>query len=118
MKCTTNAQVDAMCNECISHFISFLDFNEKDIGTLFSSIRKPGEIFAINESFSTLRETKIKFKMLKYDIKRHISIQVHITIKTSYYNIIFGRNLLWEIGIELDFQNNIIRWKDIIIPIK
>ena len=39
-----------------------------------------------------------------------------MTNKISNYDVIFGRDLLWELGIQIDFKNNFIQWQDINIP--
>ena len=41
-----------------------------------------------------------------------------MSTKNSNYDVIFDRDLLWELGIQLDFQNNFIGWQDINLPIK
>ena len=41
-----------------------------------------------------------------------------MTTKKSNYDVIFGRDLLRELGIQLDFQNNFIGWKDNNPPMK
>ena len=42
----------------------------------------------------------------------------HITSQKSNYDVIFSQALLWELGINLDFQNNLVGWKETKIPIK
>ena len=50
------------------------------------------------------RNTRIKF------------YGTHVTNQKSNYAVIVGLNLLWEFGINLDFQNNIVERKK--IPMK
>ena len=56
--------------------------------------------------------------MPELNVTAHISAPFHVTTKKSNYNEIFYRNLLRELGIQLDFQNNFIGWKDINLPMK
>ena len=48
----------------------------------------------------------------------HIFAPFHVTSQKSYYNIIFGRDLLQELGIVLDLQTNFVSWKETKIPVK
>ena len=64
-------------------------------------------------SFSTLREAEITLKMPKLNVTALISAPFHVTTKKNYYNVIFGRDLLQELGIQLNFQNDFIGWQDI-----
>ena len=57
-------------------------------------------------------------KMPELNVTAHISVPFHMTTKKSNYNVIFGSDLLQELGIQLDFQNNGIGWKDINLPMK
>ena len=69
-------------------------------------------------SFSTSREADITLKMPELNVTAHISAPFHVTSKKSNYNVIFGRDLLRELRIQLDFQNNFTGWKDINLPMK
>ena len=42
----------------------------------------------------------------------HITPTFHVTDQKSNYDVIFGRDLLRELGISIDFQNNFVRWKE------
>ena len=59
-------------------------------------------------SFSTSHEAKITFKITELNVTDHISAPFHVTTKKSNYNIMFGADLLWWLGIQLDFQHNYI----------
>ena len=63
-------------------------------------------------------EARITLKILELNVTAHISAPFHVTTKKSNYNVIFGRNLLQEIGIQLDFKNTFIGWKDINLPME
>ena len=53
--------------------------------------------------FSALREAEITFKMTQLNVTSHISAPIHMTTKKRNHNVIFGRYLLRELGIQLDF---------------
>ena len=63
--------------------------------------------------FSTSREAEITFKMPKLNNTANVSTLFQVTTKKINYYVIFGRDLLQELGIQLDFQNNFIEWKEI-----
>ena len=69
-------------------------------------------------SFSISREAKITLKIPEHNVVTHISAPFHVTTKISNYDVIFGRDLLQELEIQLDFQNNILGWQDINLPMK
>ena len=56
--------------------------------------------------------------MPEVNVTAHISAPFHVTTKKSNYNVIFGRDLLWELGIQLGIHNNFIGWIDINLPMK
>ena len=56
--------------------------------------------------------------MPELNVTAHISAPFHMTTKKSNYNVIFGRDLPWKLGIQLDFQNDIIGWKDVNLPMR
>ena len=51
--------------------------------------------------------------MSDLNVTAHMSVPFHETTKKSNYDVIFGRDLLQKLGIQLDFQNNFTGWKDI-----
>ena len=57
------------------------------------------------------------FKMPEL-VTTHISAPFHMITKKSNYDMIFGRDLLRKLGIQLDFQNNFIGWQDINLSMK
>ena len=69
-------------------------------------------------SFSTSHEIKIKVKLPELNVMVHISATFHVTTRKSNYDVIFGKVLLQGLGIQLDFQNNIIEWQDINLHMK
>ena len=69
-------------------------------------------------SFSTSQEVEITLKMPEINVTAHISAPFHVTTKKTYYDVIFGRDLLRELGIQLDFQINFIGWQAINLPMK
>ena len=73
----------------------------------------------MNGSFSTSHEDEITFITSYLKVRAHISAPLHLTIKKSNYNVIFGRGLLWELGTKLDFQNYyFVGWQAINLPLK
>ena len=48
----------------------------------------------------------------------HIFTPFHVTSQKSNYNVIFGQDFPWEVGINLDFQNNFDGWKETKTPMK
>ena len=54
--------------------------------------------------------------MPELNVTAHISAPFHVTTKNINYDVIFGRDLLREVGIQLDFQNNFMGWKDMNLP--
>ena len=67
-------------------------------------------------SFSTSHEIKIKVKLPELNVMVHISATFHVTTRKSNYDVIFGK--LQGLGIQLEFQNNIIEWQDINLHMK
>ena len=61
-------------------------------------------------SISTSHEAEITLKMPKLNVTAHIYATFHVTTKTNNYDIIFGRDLILELGIQLDFKNNSVAW--------
>ena len=68
-------------------------------------------------SFSTSDKAEITLKMPELIVKTHISAPFHVTTKKNY-NVIFGSDLLRELGFQLDFQKNFIGWKDTNLSMK
>ena len=69
-------------------------------------------------SFSTSCEVEVKLKLPELNVTAHIFAPFHVTSQKSNYDVIFGRDLLRELGINLDFQNNSFIWKETEIPMK
>ena len=63
-------------------------------------------------SFSTLCKAEVKIKLPKLNFTAHIFAPFHITSQKSNYDVIFGQDLLCELGMNLDFQNNFVGWKE------
>ena len=69
-------------------------------------------------SFSTSYKVEVKLKLPELNFTAHIFAPFHVTSQKSNYDAIFGRDLLRELGINLDFQNNFVIWKETKIPMK
>ena len=72
----------------------------------------------ITGSFSKLCKAEVKIKLPESNLMAHIFAQIHITSQKSNYDVIFGQDLLQELGINLGFQNNFVGWKETKIPMK
>ena len=66
-------------------------------------------------SFSTSCKAEVKIELPELN---HIFAPFHVTSQKSSYNVSFGRDLLRELGINLDFQNNVVGWKETKIYMK
>ena len=53
----------------------------------------------ITGSISASREAEITFKIPELNVMAHISMPFDVTTKKSNYDVIFGRDLLRELGI-------------------
>ena len=51
----------------------------------------------------TLCEAEVKIKLQELNFTAHIFAPFHVTRQKSNYKVIFGRDLLRELGIDLDF---------------
>ena len=69
-------------------------------------------------SFSTSCEAEVKIKLPKLNTPTHIFASFHVTSHKNNYDVIFGQDLLRELGINLDFQNNFVQWKETKIPME
>ena len=58
---------------------------------------------SITGSFSTLCEAEVKIKLSELNFTAHVFAPFHVTSQKSNYNVILGRDLLREQGINLDF---------------
>ena len=69
-------------------------------------------------SFSTSRKAEITLKIPELNVTARTSAPFHMTTKKSNYDVIFGRHLLRELGLQLDNQKNFIGWQEINILMK
>ena len=72
----------------------------------------------VHDGFSTSYKAEVKNKLPKLNFATHIFAPFHVTSQNSNYNVIFGQDLLQELGVNLDFQNSFVGWKEIKIPMK
>ena len=56
--------------------------------------------------------------MSELNVTAHIYAPFHMAAKKSSHDVIFGRDRLQELGIQLDFQNNLIVWPGINLSLK
>ena len=59
-------------------------------------------------SFLTSYKAEVKITLPELNVMAHIFAPSYVTSPKSNYDVNFGRNLLREVGINLDFQNNYI----------
>ena len=69
-------------------------------------------------TFTTHGTTKIQFSMPEFFEKRLIEHEVHISKQLSNYDMIIGRDLLHEVGIDIKFSTKTMEWDDVSIPMK
>ena len=69
-------------------------------------------------SILTFSKTEANIKLPELNFSAYIFAPFHITSQESNYNVIFGQDFQWELGINLDFQNNIVGWNEIKISMK
>ena len=68
--------------------------------------------------FATLYETEVNLKLPELFHTAHISAPFHVTKQNSTYDLIFGRDLLRELNIVLNFSNNTAECNNVHISIK
>ena len=69
-------------------------------------------------SFLTSWEAEVKIKLPELNFTAHIFAPFHVTSQKSNYHVIFGWDLLQELGINLDFQNKFVGWEESKISMK
>ena len=69
-------------------------------------------------TFNTSSLTELNIKLPELNHTAMITTEFHVTNAKSNYDLIFGRDLLRELGINLNFKNNTMSWQDIFIPMK
>ena len=69
-------------------------------------------------SFNTNEKCKIQFALPELWDTRVIEWTVHVTGQRSNYDMIIGRDVLSELGINLNFKDMTVQWDTAIIPMK
>ena len=72
--------------------------------------------FTMAGSFSTSSEAEVEIKLPESYFMPHIFTPFHISSQKSDSDVIFGQDLLWELGINLEFQDIFVGWKQTKIP--
>ena len=57
-------------------------------------------------TFKTTRRTEVKLKLPELSDTAEMSVCCHVTKQKSNYDLILGREILRELGINLDFSNH------------
>ena len=69
-------------------------------------------------TFKTTRLAEIKLKLPELSDSAEINVNCHVTKQKSNYDLILGREILRELGINLNFSNNTTNWNYTSIPMK
>ena len=64
------------------------------------------------------RTAEIKLRLPELNATAEITANCHVTNQKSNYDLIIGRDILRDLGIELDFSNNATNWNKIRVPMK
>ena len=67
---------------------------------------------------TTTEKATIQFNLPEFYAKTIIQKEVHIFSTTRNYDMIIGRDLMTELGINLDFFHQKVKWQDAEIPMK
>ena len=70
------------------------------------------------DRFQHRAKQKKNIKLPEFNWMVHIFASFHVATKRRNNNVIFGRALLMELGINLDFQNSLVGWKETKISMK
>ena len=69
-------------------------------------------------TFTTTKTCKTQFSLPELHDKRLIQWECHVTNQPFNYDMIIGRDLLTELGIDFSFKKQIITWDTAEIPMK
>ena len=68
--------------------------------------------------FITNKQVRLQLKLPEFYENRIITYNVHVTENTSTYDMIMGRDMLKELGIQINFGADSVTWDDVTIPMK
>ncbi|HEY9708671.1 MAG TPA: reverse transcriptase family protein, partial [Oculatellaceae cyanobacterium] len=72
--------------------------------------------------YQTNKKCKVPFKLIEFDMQTTINWEFHIDETTkpehSNYDMIIGRDLLGELGIDICFSTNTIQWRGVSVPMR
>ena len=69
--------------------------------------------------FTTTKKWATKFVLPEFTVNKIIDWNVHVfENKNPMYDLIIGRDLLHELGIDLLFSEGIMKWDTVIVPMK
>ena len=68
--------------------------------------------------FTTNQQTKLNIKLPEFFENRVVMYDVHVTENTSFYDMIMGRDMLRELGIQINLSTNSVTWDEVSIPLK
>ena len=67
---------------------------------------------------TTTKVAKVQFSLPELQEQKLINYQVHLTDQDMKYDMIMGRDLLQELGININFKNMTLEWEDHAIEMK
>ena len=67
---------------------------------------------------STANVARVQFKLPEFFDDRAVEYNVHLTETLKNYDMIIGRDLLSELGIDINFSNSTCSWEHSVIPMK
>ena len=69
-------------------------------------------------SVQTGQKTKAHFSLPEFFEDRLIEWSVHLTDKLGHYDMIIGRDLLTELGVDINFSTSTCSWDNSVIPMR
>jgi Retroviral aspartyl protease len=69
-------------------------------------------------TFLTHAKAKIQFSLNEFFEKRLIEHMAHVANDLSSYDMILGRDLLHELGVDIKFNSKTVEWDRVSIPMK
>ena len=63
-------------------------------------------------TFNTTFVTELKFTILKLNHIIEIDAKCHLTNTLLNYDLIIGRNIIYELGLLFNFKNKTITWQE------
>ena len=72
--------------------------------------------------YQTNKKCKLPFKLVEFDMQTTINWEFHVDETTkpedSNYDMIIGRDLLGELGMDICFSTSTIQWRGVSVPMR